>query len=80
MNHRLVQVLHPQRTLVFLLGDKIMNTQSKELSNFWNELKDKSVIQFKDIDKLQGLIEKVFLKMQELESSKNKWKEKALRK
>ncbi|MBU0963111.1 MAG: hypothetical protein KKD48_04370 [Nanoarchaeota archaeon] len=57
-----------------------MNTQSKELSNFWNELKDKSVIQFKDIDKLQGLIEKVFLKMQELESSKNKWKEKALRK
>ncbi|HJX49866.1 MAG TPA: hypothetical protein VJ438_00205 [Candidatus Nanoarchaeia archaeon] len=55
-----------------------MNTQTKELSNFWNEIKNKSEIQFKDIDKLQELLEKVFLKIQELESSRNKWKVKAL--
>jgi hypothetical protein len=47
----------------------------KELNDFWNEIK-KSTITFKDIEKLQDLLSKIFMRMKELEQSRDKWKEK----
>jgi len=50
-----------------------------DLKNFWKELKDKSDIKFKDIDKLEELLGKVFLSFSELEKSRNKWRARALK-
>jgi hypothetical protein len=57
-----------------------MNKQCKELEDFWNELNNKSEIKLKDIDTLKELLGKVFIRMKEIELSRNKWKERALKK
>ena len=48
----------------------------KELKDFWNELESKSEVKLKDIEKLKNLLGKVFLKVQELEKSRNNWRDK----
>jgi hypothetical protein len=49
--------------------------QTDDLVNFWNKLKE-STVTLKDIDQLEIFLGKIFLKMKELEESRNRWKEK----
>ena len=57
-----------------------MNFQARELWNFWNEIKNKQEVKLIDIDKLEKYIGNLLQKMDEIEKSKEKWKERALRK
>lgn len=53
--------------------------QTNELEDFWNELKLRNAkITLLDIDELEKLLGKVFLKIQELKESRDKWKARAL--
>jgi len=50
-------------------------TQS-ELKDFWDKLKKSAVVKLNDLEELEKLLSKVFLKMGELEVSRENWKEK----
>lgn len=53
--------------------------QTNELEDFWNELKLRNAkITLLDIDELEKLLGKVFLKIHELKESRDKWKARAL--
>lgn len=55
-----------------------MNPQLQQLTDFWNLLKEKGTITFKDWEELQNKFSDVYLKVQELEKSKENWKERCL--
>ena len=50
--------------------------QVDELKLFWVQLKQSAIIQFPDIEKLQDLLYKLLLKTEELENSRDGWREK----
>lgn len=54
-----------------------MNPQTKQLMEFWNTLKEKAVISFKDINELELLLGKIFQRVEELSESRDRWREKA---
>jgi hypothetical protein len=52
-----------------------LNTPTKKLYEFWEEMK-KSKITLSSVEKLQDLLSNVFIKISELEKSRDKWKSK----
>jgi len=50
--------------------------KTKELKEFWDKLKEKSIIRFEDIDELEKLLSRLFMSISDLEKSRDKWKEK----
>jgi hypothetical protein len=54
-----------------------MNPQTKQLMEFWNTLKEKAVISFKDINELELLLSKIFQRVEELSESRDRWRENA---
>jgi len=55
-----------------------MNSPCFELKCFWEEIQTKSVVTLPDLDKLQELLGKAFQSFNELETSRFKWRERAL--
>lgn len=54
-----------------------------EILNFgkvWEKLKDDSTIKFKDFRKLEDLLGSMYQKIDELRKSRDKWRERALKK
>lgn len=52
------------------------NAAKDALAEFWAAFKNKVTIKICDIDELQEIMGKVFLKMAELEESRDNWREK----
>jgi len=50
--------------------------QTDELREFWKEFQSHAIIQFPDIEKLKDRLFKLLLKTEELETSRDKWREK----
>jgi hypothetical protein len=55
-----------------------MNTTKAELIKFWNELKSKAEIKFKDIEHLEKLLGNAVQRISDLEESRDRWRAKAL--
>jgi len=58
----------------------MVSSSIRGLIDFWNELKNKAEIKFKDIEELEKMLGNVFERMNELEKSRDKWKIRALSK
>jgi hypothetical protein len=50
--------------------------QTKQLKDFWDNLKLKAFVQLKDIDELEKMLGRLFMGIEDLEKSRDKWKEK----
>lgn len=50
--------------------------QTDDLKTFWDNFQKQAIIQFPDLEKLKDLLLKVLLKTEELEKSRDKWREK----
>jgi len=53
-----------------------MVRQTDDLKTFWQAFQNQAIIQFTDLEKLKNLLLKVLLKTEELEKSRDKWREK----
>lgn len=51
--------------------------QYDDLKIFWTKIKS-SPVTLKDIDELEKILGRLFIKIQDLEKSRNKWKDKYL--
>ena len=57
---------------------------TKEIKHFWKEIESRTTLKLEDINKLNNLFEKLWVKLdrriERLETSRDMWKEKAMKK